>query len=120
MSAVPASSDALTAQRRALLDRLFAAFNRHDIDGVMACFTPDIVFDAAGGPEVYGRRFSGSAEVRAAFVAVWTGFPDVAWHVGGHTVAEDRAFSEWRFVATTASGERIDVQGIDLFTFVGS
>ena len=119
MSVALASSDPLAAQRRALLDRLFAAFNRHDIDGVMACFTPDIVFDAAGGPDVHGRRFSGSAEVHAAFVAVWTSFPDVAWHVGAHTVTGDRAFSEWRFVATNPRGERIDVEGIDLFTFRG-
>ena len=107
-------------ERHALLERLFAAFNRHDVDGVLACLAPDVVFDAAAGPDVHGRRFHGRAETGQAFVAVWTAFPDVAWHVHRHTVAGDRAFSEWRFAATRPDGGRVDVEGIDLFTFAGA
>ncbi len=117
----PSTSPArLTEERHALLERLFAAFNQHDIDGVLSCFTPDVVFDAAGGPDAYGRRFTGREEVGRAFVAVWTTFPDVAWHVHRHTVAGDRAFSEWRFAATQLDGGRVDVEGVDLFTFAGA
>ncbi len=81
-------SEATTeAERHALLERLFAAFNRHDADGVMACFTPGVVFDTAAGPEAHGRRLTGQESVRAAFVAVWTDMPDVAWTVSRHTLA---------------------------------
>ena len=107
----------LTRERHDVLERLFAAFNRHDIDGVMACFTPDVVFEAAVGPDAYGRRFVGREETGRAFVAVWTASPDAAWHVHRHTVAGDRAFSEWRFTATRPDGGRVDVEGVDLFTF---
>ena len=114
------TEDRLAQQRHAVLERLFAAFNRHDIDGVMACFTPDVVFDAAGGPETYGRRFTGREETGRAFTGVWTASPDAAWHVHRHTLAGDRAFSEWRFAATRPEGGRVDVEGVDLFTFAGT
>ena len=112
-------TEQLTRERHDVLKRLFAAFNRHDIDGVMACFTPDVVFEAAGGSEAYGRRFAGREETGGAFVAVWTASPDAAWLVHRHTVAGDRAFSEWRFTATRPDCGRVDVEGVDLFTFAG-
>ncbi|MCJ2068883.1 nuclear transport factor 2 family protein [Methylobacterium sp. J-030] len=107
------------AGRRTLLEHLFAAFNRHDVDGVMACFTPGVVFDTASGPEAHGRRLTGQDAVRAAFVGVWTEMPDVAWAVADHTIAGDRATSEWLFTGTRPDGRRIEVDGVDLFTFEG-
>lgn len=107
------------ADRHALLERLFAAFNRHDADGVMACFTPGVVFDTAAGPEAHGRRLTGQDAVRAAFAAVWTDMPDVAWTVSRHTLAGERATSEWLFTGTRADGGRVAVEGVDLFVFEG-
>jgi ketosteroid isomerase-like protein len=109
----------LYATRHALLERLFAAFNRHDAEGVMACFTPGIVFDTAAGPEAHGRRLVGRDAVRSAFVAVWTDMPDVAWAVARHTLAGERATSEWLFTGTRADGGRVAVEGVDLFVFEG-
>lgn len=105
--------------RRALLDTLFAAFNRHDGPGVMACMTDDIVFDAAAGPDICGRRLRGTAEVRTAFEATWGGMPDVSWECTRHAVFGDRALSEWIFRATAPDGRRIEVEGCDLFGFRG-
>lgn len=107
------------AQRLALLDELFAAFNRHDADGVMACMAPSVVFEAAAGPDVYGRRFAGTEAVRAAFEGVWTTMPDVSWTVTSHAIFGDRALSQWIFRATSADGRRIEAEGCDLFAFEG-
>ncbi|MCK8787018.1 nuclear transport factor 2 family protein [Roseomonas sp. NAR14] len=112
-------SEPQTEARQALLVRLFEAFNRHDADGVMACFTPDIVFHAAAGPEANGRRLAGAEAVRAAFVATWTAMPDVSWQVRRHAVFGDRAVSEWLFRATAPDGGRIEAEGLDLFEFAG-
>lgn len=109
----------LDASKRALLERLFAAFNRHDANGVMACMTDDVVFDTAAGPEIFGRRIVGTADVRAAFEKVWTDMPDVSWTCTQHSVFGDRGLSEWIFRATTANGTRIEAEGCDLFTFTG-
>ncbi len=99
-----------------LLQALFAAFNAHDADGVVALMTEDCVFETAAGPEVHGARHVGRSAVRTAFQNVWKGLPDVSWEVTGHFVAGDRAVSEWIFRATRPDGARIEVQGCDLFT----
>jgi ketosteroid isomerase-like protein len=109
----------LDARRRSLLENLFAAFNRHDGAAVMACMTDDIVFDAAAGLEVCGRRLSGTGEVRAAFEAVWTAMPDVSWQCTNHEVFGDRGVSEWIFRATAKDGQRVEAEGCDLFVFRG-
>lgn len=109
----------LDARRRSLLEDLFAAFNRHDGAGVMACMTDDVIFDAAAGPEICGRRLSGSGEVRAAFEAVWTTMPDVSWKCTRHEVFGDRGLSEWIFRATGKDRQRIEAEGCDLFVFRG-
>jgi ketosteroid isomerase-like protein len=103
--------------RRSLLEQLFAAFNRHDGSGVLQCMTDDVVFDAASGPEVCGRRIRGAKDVRAAFEDTWTSMPDVSWHCTRHEVFGDRGISEWIFRATMADGGRIEAEGCDLFTF---
>ncbi|MBL1379468.1 nuclear transport factor 2 family protein [Zobellella iuensis] len=103
----------------ALLDALFAAFNRHDIEGVMACMTDDCVFEGAAGSEAFGTRFSGADAVAAAFVKVWTTYPDVSWQGTSHFAAGDRAVSQWTFCATCPDGRRIEADGVDLFTLKG-
>jgi len=106
-------------RRQQLLATLFEAFNRHDANGVMACMTDDVVFDAAAGPEMFGRRIVGTADVKAAFEKVWADMPDVSWTCTAHHVFGDRGLSEWIFRGTTANGTRIEAEGCDLFTFSG-
>jgi ketosteroid isomerase-like protein len=103
-----------------LLERLFAAFNRHDADAVMSRMTVDVVFDAAVGPDAFGRRFVGRESVRDAFIQVWRNFPDVAWNCTRHTVAGDVGLSEWIFRATRPDGGRIDADGCDIFEIEAS
>ena len=110
----------LQSQREALLVRLFDAFNRHDGEGVMECMTSDVVFDTAVGPEMFGRRITGTADVQAAFEAVWGAMPDVSWTCTQHSVFGDRGLSEWIFRGTAANGTRIEAEGCDLFTFSGA
>ena len=116
------STGAMTedADRLRTLDRLFAAFNAHDGDGVMACFTPSAVFMTAAGPEAGGRRISGLDAIRAAFVAVWTEMPDVQWVVRRSRVLQGEGITEWLFTGTRRDGARVEVEGLDLFGFDGA
>ena len=43
----PLPADASDAATLKLLDDFAAAWNRHDVDGLMACMAPDCVFEAA-------------------------------------------------------------------------
>jgi ketosteroid isomerase-like protein len=97
------------------LNDLFDAFNRHDIDAVMAYFADDAVFDAVGGPEVYGTRILGRAAIKAAFENVFATMPDAHWAHRDHLVQGDRAISEWTFSGTNPDGTRIEAEGADLF-----
>jgi steroid delta-isomerase-like uncharacterized protein len=100
-----------------LLDRFADAWNRHDLDALMAMMTDDCVFDASAGPHVEGERAEGAQAVRAAFAAVFEAFPDAHWANTRHFVAGARGVSEWTFSGTRKDGRRVEVNGCDLFTF---
>lgn len=96
------------------------AWNSHDIDRLIGLFSDDCVFDASGGPDFCGRRFSGLAEVRSAFVEVFEMMPDANWGDGRHfVIAEDYGVSEWRLTGTLPDGTRLDVLGCDFLTIRG-
>jgi len=100
----------------ALLDRMFAAFNRHDAAGVVATMTDDVVFDAAAGADVHGTRHTGRAAVQEAFAKLFRDQPDVRWDDVRHLPGEGFAVTTWTLRATRPDGSRIEVEGIDLFT----
>jgi len=102
-----------------LLDRFADAWNRHDLDALMAMMTDDCVFEASAGPQVNGERSEGRDAVRAAFAAVFDTFPDAHWGHCRHFVVGDRAVSEWTFTGTHQDGGRVEVNGCDLLTFRG-
>lgn len=102
---------------RETLEAVFQAFNRHDADGVVAHMSDDIVFEAIGGDEAFGKQITGKAAVKAAFEGVWANAPDVQWRDHKHFACGDRGVSEWTFVATQADGTVIEANGCDLFRF---
>ena len=99
-----------------LLDRFAAAWNRHDLDALMAMMTDDCVFQASAGSEVNGQRSEGKPAVRAAYGAVFEAFPDAHWGGARHFVHGDRGVSEWTFTGTLKDGRRVEMRGCDLFT----
>lgn len=102
-----------------LLDRFAAAWNAHDVDTLMACMTDDGVFESAAGATVAGTRSVGTAAVRKAYQAVFDTYPDARWNEPRHFVASDRAVTEWRFTGTTREGQKVEVNGCDVFTLRG-
>jgi ketosteroid isomerase-like protein len=107
------SSQASVATLKTITD----AFNRHDLDAIMSFFTDDAIFESPRGPDAWGRRFSGKAEVREGLAARFSGIPDVHYGEDDHFVAGDRGASEWTLTGTTTDGERLEVRGCDLWTF---
>ena len=59
----------------------------------------------------------GREAVRQAYASVWQAIPDAQWRDARHFVAGDRGVSEWRFTGTRADGSRVEVNGVDIFTF---
>jgi ketosteroid isomerase-like protein len=100
-----------------LLADLFNAFNAGDINKVMSFIADDCEFDGAAGPNVYGARFIGAADIKKAFEQVYKTFPDVQWENSQHLVSGDIGVSEWTFTGTREDGKRIEANGVDLFIF---
>ena len=111
--------DVLGHQRRATMERLMAAFNARDLDGLMDCMAPDCAFHAAAGPGLEGKVHRGRAAVRTAYAEIFETFPKAAWTEGAHVVAGDTGLSTWRFVGETCQGAAVDVRGCDVFAFDG-
>ncbi|MGQ7248123.1 nuclear transport factor 2 family protein [Halomonas sp. V046] len=108
----------MTTMTNDTLNRLFEAFNAHDIDAVMSYFADDIVFDTVAGEQAHGTRIEGRDDVKAAFENTWGTMPDVQWINGRHYVVQggERIVSESTFVATRPDGKRIEADGVDLFS----
>jgi ketosteroid isomerase-like protein len=103
-----------------MLDAFAAAWNGHDVDGLMACMTDDCVFESAAGPEVAGTRYVGRDAVRKSYQAVFETYKDGRWNNARHFVAGNRAVSEWTFTGTTNTGAKVEVNGCDVFTLRGA
>jgi ketosteroid isomerase-like protein len=58
-----------------VLRQILDAFNRHDLDAIMAFFADDAVFESPRGPDPHGRRFEGKAAVREGLAARFIGIP---------------------------------------------
>lgn len=101
----------------AFLQAFSDAWNRHDIDALMAFMTDDCQFHAVAGPDLFGRSFIGRDAVREGFQLAWQTCPDAAWVDGQHVVCGDRGFSECTFRGTRADGKRIEARMVDVFTF---
>ena len=100
----------------AMLEEILAAFNRHDVDGVMSYFDDDCVFETPSGPTPFGRRLVGLDEVRSGVAGRFAGIPNVHYGDDSHFVAGSRAVSEWTLRGTTTDGEELEFRGCDLWT----
>jgi hypothetical protein len=62
------------------------AFNRHDLDAIMEYFSDDCSFDFPRGPEPWGQRFVGKAQVREGLASRFKSIPDVHYSDDRHFV----------------------------------
>ncbi len=99
------------------LEHVLEAFNRHDLDAIMAHFADDAVLEIPRGPHPWGTRLEGRAAVREGLASRFAGIPDVHYSEDRHFVCGDRGVSEWLLTGTTTAGERIEVRGCDHWEF---
>jgi ketosteroid isomerase-like protein len=99
----------MTAEEE-LIQRYFDAFNRHDIDGVMACF-----HDAPAIIDATGTRFEGQAEVRRHYETGFALMPDCRCDLRTLTGNSGRGLAESVFHGTRPrSGRVIEAIGAEV------
>ena len=101
------------------LEQILEAFNRHDLEAIMEFFSDDCSFDFPRGPEYWGKRYVGKAQVREALAGRFKGIPDVHYGEDRHWISADgnRGVSEWTLTGTTTSGLSLKLRGCDLWEF---
>ena len=103
-----------------LLEAIQDAFNRHDVDGILAHFAEDCEWLMARGPEDrVGRRLVGKAAIGEVLRARFAVITDMRWDDMRHFISSDRAASEWKVRGTLPDGRPLDLLGCDLWQFRG-
>jgi hypothetical protein len=100
-----------------LLKGFLEAFNLHDLDAIMSHFADDCVFYMPRGAKPRGDRYAGKKEVRAGLAKRFEGLPDVHYGNDQHWICGNFGVSEWTLTGTSASGQHIEVRGVDLLEF---
>ena len=97
----------------AVVRRFNDAFNRHDVDAVMAVMTDDCVFESTR-PAPDGARYEGSAAVRAFWEQFFANSPQARFEFTDMFAAGDRCVVRWTYhwVKATGAGH---VRGVDVF-----
>lgn len=101
------------------LKQILEAFNRHDLDAIMEFFSEDCSFDFPRGPEFFGKRFKGKAQVREALAGRFKEFLMfiMVRTVIGFRPREIGEYPKWTLTGTTTLGVRVKVRGCDLWEF---
>jgi cation diffusion facilitator family transporter len=94
------------------VERFNEAFNRHDVDAVMAAMTDDCVFENTSPPD--GRRYEGQDQVRAAWEEFFASSPDARFDGEDVIVAGDRCVVQWVYTWTNGDGSASSLRGVDV------
>jgi ketosteroid isomerase-like protein len=107
------SDDQARAATVAAVNRFNEAFNRHDVDGVMAAMTEDCVFeDTSPAPD--GARYQGQATVRAYWERFFKANPDARFDAEDMFASGDRAVVRWVY-RKMRDGRPWHLRGVDVF-----
>jgi uncharacterized protein YceH (UPF0502 family) len=95
-----------------VIDAYNEAWNRHDLDGIVAHHAPGMVFQNHNA----GERAEGNA-VRAHIGGIFENWPDLRFTGRTLYVGDDFVVQEWTAHATHPSGKELTWEGVDLFPF---
>ena len=97
----------------AAVERFNDAFNRHDVDAVMALMTDDCVFESTSPP--HGERLEGQAAVRAFWERFFTSSPTSHFETEEIFAAGDRCVVCWQHTWRNGDAQG-SVRGVDVIT----
>jgi len=97
----------------AVIDRFNAAFNRRDVDAVMALMTEDCVFENTR-PAPNGTRLVGQAAVRAFWEDFFRRSPHAHFETEELLTSGDRCVVRWVYT-WVRDGTPGRVRGVDVF-----
>lgn len=109
--------DAASEDARAVLQRLLAAINAHDLDALVSCFADGYVNETPAHPQ---RGFGGNDQVRRNWTQIFAGIPDIRASVPRSAAADDTLWTEWELSGTRADGGAFLLRGVVIFAVGGA
>ena len=106
------ATDDVTAETLKAVNRFNEAFNRHDVDEIMARMTEDCVFESTSPPD--GERFEGQAAVRACWESFFQSSPNAYFEGLDIIPAGDRCTVPWLYRWTREDGTQGHIRGVDV------
>ena len=103
---------------KAFVDRFNTVWNGHDVDGILAMMTDDVVFEASFGKDPWGTRVVGKPAVRELLHGMFARIPDVRWDEIRHFVHSELAVVEWITSGTPHGGTRYEAYGCDVLALL--
>ena len=97
---------------RSLVERLQDATNRHDLDGLAACFAEDYENQTPVHP---ARGFHGRAQVRRNWEEIFAFVPDIRAEVMASAIDGDTAWTEWDMTGARRDGTPLHMRGVVIF-----
>jgi hypothetical protein len=112
--ALPRRERRSPVNEREAIERYFAAFNRHDLDGVLACFHQDAIIVGNDG-----SLYDGLDAVRSLYAEQFAITPDGRCHLRTVAGADGHGEAESLFEGTRArDGRHFRAIGLERFTFL--
>ena len=96
----------------AVVQRLLAAINAHDLEAMVACFADDYVNEWPAHPQ---RGFQGRAQVRQNWSQIFAGVPDLQARLPRMAVDGDTVWAEWDMAGTRSDGGAFLMRGVSIF-----
>ena len=100
----------------AFVDRFTTVWNKHDLEGILAMMTDDVVFEASFGKEPWGTRVVGRAAVREFLLEMFARIPDVRWDEIRRFASPELVTVEWLTTGTPQGSTRYEVEGCDILS----
>jgi ketosteroid isomerase-like protein len=108
------SADATTDATLEVIARFNDAFNRHDVESVMALMTDDCVFENTFPPPD-GSRYEGRVAVRAFWEEFFAGSGAASFESEDLFAAGDRCAVRWVYRWAPDGAQPGHVRGVDIF-----
>ncbi len=96
----------------AVIDRLVAATNAHDLDALVGCFSSGYVNETPAHPL---RGFRGRDQVRRNWSTILAAVPDISVRVIATVVDGNQVWSEWEMRGTRRDGSPHEMAGVIIF-----
>jgi steroid delta-isomerase-like uncharacterized protein len=104
----------------AIAEQFAEAFNRRDIEGVVACFTDDATYD-----DLFYGEAKGPEGLRALFGRMLRESEEADWHVDNVAASPTHEIAEWTFrlvvsdAIPRSAGRTLSLRGVSVFELRG-